>query len=263
MRRQDVQRSRGAGLRRCARAVSLLLVVGGLVAAGASAGSRQTTGKTAQVRIAFTGAGGGRYLDVTRWLREDTRECYARRTADETVRVSWRLTWTATLARTASGYTLRAGKRSAGKVAGRVTGTAVRDSCDAAEEEEPGWAGSDRCSHTLPIQADGRLQLRRSREALRVALRGPTFGSPGRPCELTVRNDQLAAHLELTAADLARLARGATVTSAVGTRHPRRGDTFLETKKCSAFPHIYEGVVYLYDCDDTLIWHGSVAIVPS
>jgi hypothetical protein len=28
----------------------------------------------------------------------------------------------------------------------------------------------------------------------------------------------------------------------------------------SAFPHIYEGVVYLYDCLDTLIWNGRLSI---
>ncbi|MDX6447549.1 MAG: hypothetical protein QOD08_12, partial [Gaiellaceae bacterium] len=30
-----------------------------------------------------------------------------------------------------------------------------------------------------------------------------------------------------------------------------------------AFPHIYEGVVYLYDCDDTLVWKGTVTLRPS
>ncbi len=78
-----------------------MLCVVGLTGLGATAGGAADSGtqRAQLVRVTFTGKGGGRYLDVTRWLRDDTRECYARRTADETVAVSWRLVWTARLAR--------------------------------------------------------------------------------------------------------------------------------------------------------------------
>src|SRR5690348_12436284 len=79
-----------------------LAVLAALVAANGSPASTAAR----SVQITFTGAGGGRYLDVTRWLRDDTRECYARRTADETVSVSWRLGWTGTLVRTSHGLRL-------------------------------------------------------------------------------------------------------------------------------------------------------------
>ena len=36
----------------------------------------------------------------------------------------------------------------------------------------------------------------------------------------------------------------------------------MPARSCSHFPHLYDGVEYLYDCDDTLIWTGSVTIRP-
>jgi hypothetical protein len=213
--------------------------------------------------VTFTGKGGGRYLDVTRWLRDDTRECYARRTADETVAVSWNLVWSARLVRTTHGFALVDVAPKGGTRAGRVNGDSVRDSCDAAEEEEPGWAGSDRCLSALPIRAPGRMSARPARFGIALTLRGPTYGGPGQPCELDVRNDQLAAHFTLSASALAGLAAGRSMAAPVGTAHPRPGDAFAATRNCSAFPHIYEGVVYLYECDDTLIWSGKLSISPA
>src|SRR5947208_16883415 len=88
-------------LRRFALAMLPALAALSLAAgpAGSNAGAR--------LQITFTGAGGGRYLDVTRWLRDDTRDCYARRTADETVSVSWTLRWRGSLVLTSRGYALR------------------------------------------------------------------------------------------------------------------------------------------------------------
>jgi hypothetical protein len=88
------------------------------------------------------------------------------------------------------------------------------------------------------------------------------YGSPPKPCELAVRNDQLAAHVALTPRILARLAAGKAVSVPVGTAHPGPGDSYLARRFCSAFPHIYDGVVYLYDCDDTLAWKGTVTLRP-
>src|SRR5581483_5964391 len=104
------------------------------------------------VTITFTGKGGGRYLDHTRWLREDTRECYASLVADEDLRVQWRLQWRATL----GGLTLRSPATSPSTAAGSVDGSAVRDSCDSADEE-PGWGGTTVCKAALALRGSGGL----------------------------------------------------------------------------------------------------------
>src|SRR5437588_2673589 len=128
-------------------ALALLPALTALSLAAGSAGSNTPT----RVQITFTAAGGGRYLDVTRWLRDDTRDCYARRTADETVSVQWRLSWRASLVRTAHGYVLRDAKMLRPSVAGSVDGKTVRDACDVSDAElDPSWVGSDRCSGPLP-----------------------------------------------------------------------------------------------------------------
>ena len=229
------------------------------LALGAASGSNGAT-SAARVQITFTGAGGGRYLDVTRWLRDDTRDCYARRTADETVSVSWTLGWTGSLVRTSRGYTVRGLTPLARAVKGSIRGVTVRDGCDAADPEvAEGWVGSDKCFGALPVKLDGRASV----AADVLALRGPVYGSPPTPCELAVRNDQLAGHVALPPRLRARLAAGKTVSVPVGTAHPGPGDSYLARRFCSAFPHIYDGVVYLYDCDDTLVWKGTVTLRPS
>src|SRR5436853_632604 len=71
------------------------------------------------------------------------------------------------------------------------------------------------------------------------------------------------AHLALAPHVLARLAAGKAGSIPVATAHPGPGDSYLARRFCSAFPHIYDGVVYLYDCDDTLAWKGTVTLRPS
>jgi hypothetical protein len=241
---------------RVALLVSLLaLTVWPVAGVGGAAGP--VAGKT--VRVVFTGKGGGRYLDHTRWLREDTRLCYASRLADEDLSVSWRLEWTATLVRAAGGYALSKAAMVSSAIAGSVDGTSVRDSCDSADEE-PGWSGETDCRASLGLRSSGSLSARASRGGLRLALRGPVYASPGSPCELDIRNDQLVAGVILAPDLLARIASGRAVTVPVGTRHPGVGVSYKATRSCSHFPHLYDGVVYLYDCDDTLIWSGGLSV---
>ncbi|MDX6493002.1 MAG: hypothetical protein QOH02_937 [Gaiellaceae bacterium] len=230
-----------------------------LVALGLAAASAGST-SSRRVEIVFTANGGGRYLDVTRWLRDDTRDCYARRTADETVAVSWKLTWSGSIVRTSSGYVLQALAPAPMAVKGSVKGLTVRDGCDVGDPEiDANWIGSDRCSGPLPVRLQGRASSARGV----LALRGPIYGTPPTPCELAVRNDQLAAHVALLQPALGRLAAGRAFSVTVGTAHAGPGDHYLARQFCSAFPHIYEGVVYLYDCDDTLVWKGTVTLRPS
>src|SRR5437763_4144964 len=186
--------------RRPALAALFLAAAAALALAAASAGGR-AAGPSA-VRIEFTGKGGGRYLDVTRWLRDDTRECYARRTADETVSVSWRLAWSGSLVRISSGYRLGNLRPAAPAVKGSIRGNTVRDGCDVADPDvDASWIGSDRCFGALPVKLQGGAGV----SAGVLALRGPVYGSPPRPCELSVRNDQLAAHVALPPGTLERL----------------------------------------------------------
>src|SRR3989440_12312191 len=109
-------------------ALALLPALMALSLAAGSAGSNTLT----RVQITFTGAGGGRYLDVTRWLRDDTRDCYARRTADETVSVSWTLRWKGSLVRTSRGYAVSGLAPLRPSVNGSIKGTTARDGCDVA-----------------------------------------------------------------------------------------------------------------------------------
>jgi hypothetical protein len=227
--------------------------------AGAGAGSDVAKART--VQIVFTGKGGGRYLDHTRWLHEVTRQCYASKLADETLSVRWRIEWTARLVPGAKGYVLRAPARRNDAIAGSVEGTAVQDNCDSAEEE-PGWAGTSVCKSDLDLHTNGDLSVRKAAGSVRLELRGPKYKSPGHPCELDIRNDQLVTSVALAPAALARLAGGRAVSVPVGTRHAAPGIEYLPTRNCSHFPHLYDGVEYLYDCDDTLIWNGAVAIKP-
>ncbi len=225
--------------------------------AGAGAGSDVAKART--VQIVFTGKGGGRYLDHTRWLHEVTRQCYASRLADETLSVRWRIEWTARLVPGAKGYVLRAPARRNDAIAGSVDGTAVQDNCDSAEEE-PGWAGTSVCKSDLDLHTNGELSLRRAVGGVRLELRGPKYKSPGHPCELDIRNDQLVTSVALETTALARLAAGRALTIPIGTRHPAAGVAYVPTRNCSHFPHLYDGVEYLYDCEDTLIWNGAVTI---
>jgi hypothetical protein len=235
----------------------VLAVAAALTVAGASNATPAPAGSgSAKVQIEFTGNGGGRYLDITRWLREDTRECYARRTADETVSVSWQIDWTAKLVAKNGRWTLVSPTRKAATVAGSVTGSAVRDSCDSAEQD-PTWNGTSVCGDSLPVDSDGDVDVSPTG---RLHVVGPTYGSPGNGCELEVRNDQLEAHLLAPASLLKLVKTGKRVSVPVGTRHPTPADQYVATQFCSAFPHIYEGVVYLYDCLDTLIWNGRLSI---
>ena len=101
-------------------------------------------------------------------------------------------------------------------------GTAVQDNCDSADEE-PGWAGTSTCESDLELHTNGDISVTRTTRGLRLGLRGPKYKSPGHPCELDIRNDQLVAAVALDASALARLAAGRALSVPVGTRHTAPG----------------------------------------
>jgi hypothetical protein len=217
------------------------------------------------VRVVFTGKGGGRYLDVTRWLEDSTRECYARQTTDETLSVSWTISWNAQLVVRGKHRVLIPGARGNAQVTGGVQGTTVRDYCDEPDDGPgdvgPDWPGTTHCDGPLDVRSDGALLARRAATNRLLFFRAPQFGSPAEPCELRVRNDQLVADVLARQSLLERVATSTgSVAAAVGTRHPAPGVHYQATRTCSEFPHIYDGIVYLYDCEDTLVWSGTVTI---
>jgi hypothetical protein len=244
--------------------LALLVAVGAAALASGATARPTLPDAPGTFRVTFTGSGGGRYLDVTRWLEDSSRECYARKVADETLSVSWTLAWNVTLLQRGAQLELRAAKPVQRVIQGSVQGNAVRDFCDEPEEgpEEVGadWPGTTQCDGPMAIASRGVVSLARGRTTY-LMLRGPQFGSPPKPCELDVRNDQLAAAVPLPARTVRNLAsRGASVTIPVGTKHATPRMTYQATRLCSQFPHIYDGIVYIYDCEDTLAWHGSVTL---
>ena len=176
----------------------------------------------ARSTIVFTGKGGGRYLDHTRWLHEVTRQCYASRLADETLSVRWRIEWTATLVPGAKGYVLRSPARRQRR--DRRLGRRVPPSRTTATRprRSPAGPGRRRARADLDLHTNGELSAEPDRRTgLRLDLRGPKYQSPGHPCELDIRNDQLVAAVALDPAALARLAAGRALTVPVG--HPPPG----------------------------------------
>ena len=138
------------------------------------------------------------------------------------------------------------------------------DFCDEPEQgpEEVGadWPGTTQCDGPMEIVSRGVVSLAKCPNA-NLLLRGPQFGSPPTPCELDVRNDQLATAVPLALRTVRSLAgTGAKVTIPVGTKHPTPRIPYQATRLCSQFPHIYDGIVYLYDCEDTLAWDGTVTL---
>jgi len=246
------------------RVLVAALALAAALALPAGAVSKTAPATTATYRVTFTGSGGGRYLDVTRWLSDNGRECYAKKVADETLDVSWTLAWNVTVVQRGAKTTLRSSTPTQRIVQGSVRGDAVRDFCDEPEEgvEEvgPDWPGTTGCDGPMQIASRGWVAVTQGAKP-HLFLRGPKFGSPPSPCELDVRNDQLEAAVPLQPHASGRLARqGASVTLAVGTRHPSARKSYVPTRLCSHFPHIYDGIVYLYDCEDTLTWDGSVTL---
>ena len=244
--------------------IGLLATAGFFVLPAAATSKPALPAATETIRVTFTGSGGGRYLDVTRWLEDSTRECYARKVADETLSVSWTISWNTTIVQRGQQLELRRATPLERTIDGSVNGTAVRDYCDEPEEgpEEVGadWPGTTVCDGPMGVVSRGVVSLTKG-PSPNLMLRGPVFGSPPSPCELDVRNDQLAAAVPLPSSAVRRLAsRGASVTIPVGTRHPTPRKSYMPTRLCSHFPHIYEGIVYLYDCEDTLTWDGSVTL---
>src|SRR5262249_48372627 len=152
--------------------------------------------------------------------------------------------WTATLVPGSKGYVLRSPARRTDAIKGSVDGSAVQDNCDSADEE-PGWAGTTTCQVGLDLHTNGDLSAARTAAGLRLGLSGPQYESPGKPCELDIRNDQLVAGVTLDPTVLAKISSGRAASFPVGTRHPGAGIQYKATRSCSHFPHIYDGVVYL------------------
>ena len=155
-------------------AASLALLV---LPVGAASESSPATAKPVPVLVVFTGKGGGRYLDVTRWLEEASRECYARQTTDETLAVSWRITWNAQLVTRRGRRELVPRRRTGSMVAGRVQGTTVRDFCDE-PKDGPDDVGPDWPARPTATGRSPSSRADRSRHG-RFSRAGSTSAAPG------------------------------------------------------------------------------------
>ena len=84
-------------------------------------------------------------------------------------------------------------------------------------------------------------------------LHAPLFADPEAPCDTTIRNEELVAHFALPRS-------GRTITAQLGSEHPGPGDSYAPVRLCDELPHIYDGFVWLYSCEDELTWQGTLTI---
>ena len=179
--------------------------------------------------------------------------------------MSWTLGWTVTVVQRGSKTELRSATPTQRVIQGSVRGDAVRDFCDEPDEGlaevGPDWPGTTQC--------DGPMQtclarMGRGHDAARSrtsSCAGRSSAAPrGRAsstCATT--SSKRPSRSSRTRPDASRdRVRASRWRSARATRAPRK--SYVPTRLCSHFPHVYDGIVYLYDCEDTLTWDGSVTL---
>jgi hypothetical protein len=239
---------------RVAATTSLALLA--LAAAAAAFAAKAPT-----YHVAFTGSGTQHHVDIQRYI-EDSGACNARENVDQTATFSWSGAWTGlTTARAgaAAGAPTTAGST--------VAGGDVKDACGLALDAAPAdWPAQSSCNDALQVIAPAAIAIeRRTKTALVLAVSAPTYVVPvASTCNsLNIRGDQLAAHVSVPLAALSKLARGKTVSYAVGTAHPGPGDAYAPKLVCSQPAKPYEGYRIADECLDELSWSGTVTITRS
>jgi len=137
---------------------------------------------SASFRVDFSGSAVQRVVDTQRYVDDHDGSCFAREHIDETAHIVW----------TASAP--KAVQRVNGST---VTGTGVRDSCDAPVEKAPAdWLRQTTCNGRLELVAPPTVAIAKTRKALVLDLAAPQVAAGvGSGCALVVRSDQLVAHL--------------------------------------------------------------------
>jgi hypothetical protein len=229
----------------------VVLLVGAALALGASSGKRPT------YRIEFVGSGTQHRVDVQSYVLDDG-SCNARQSIDQTANFLWTSSW--------SGFTMRAPGEPAGEpgVAGStIQGTDVKDACgQPPETAPPDWIASSSCNEDLTTAASVDVRVAsRTRRALVVAVTAPVFAVPVTSnCSLTIRMDQLVAHISVPIAKLTTLARKKSLVFPVGTAHPGSGDYYAPSLDCSHAAKPYEGFRVVDSCRDEITWSGTVTV---
>jgi hypothetical protein len=225
----------------------LLVAAAAALCAWPAAGAGDVGAANARtVHIVFTGKGGGRYFDHTRWLHEVTRECYASRLADELLSVQWRIEWTAMLVPGSTGYVLRSPARLGDVIRGSVEGTAVRTAAILRTER----LGGDDVGPTSPRTAASRLGRQRVCSSVCAAAPGPASRATDigmiswRREWLSIRVDQ--------AASVGR-------SFPAGTRHTARGSSTRRHGAAHTSPHLRQRRPATSDLNDTDL-NGAVSV---
>ncbi len=240
----------------CAVRIAALVLAFVMVAAiGARAGAT-----TAPVRLQVTFAGTAReqFNDVERWTSLSSNQCVLRRARDEATTLTWSLAW-----RGAPGARVVAAAPPSSQ--GNVAGTEVRDSCDIAPADLPAdapqdWLTTLQCNDPLQPDGGGALTLTRRAGTVIVQVATPGYAvSPDAQCTAEPRADQLHARLPLKLNDLARLARGASRTYAVGSSVTRFG-AYTPQQNCMHAAKPYDGYRSFDQCQDLLTWSGTLRV---
>ena len=156
-------------------------------------------------------------------------------------------------------------------VQGSVVGTAVRDFCDEPEEglAEVGadWPGTTQCDGPDGVARAAVRSLAEARASAHHAhASGPDVRQPAasRASSSSATTSSPRRSRRSHRPTISRAPGGRTVLDADRDAAPdRRGSPYEATRTCSQFPHVYDGIVYLYDCEDTLAWNGTLTLTPS
>jgi hypothetical protein len=239
------------------RVAALVLAVALVAGLGAGANAAGTAPQL-RLQVTFTGTAQGHFTDVERWQSLASSQCVLRRSRDETIGVSWSLSW-----RGAPG--VRATLASPPTSQGAVAGTEVRDSCDIAPADLPSdapqdWLASVTCNDPLEAGGSGLLTLARRATQIVVGVTTPEFAvSPDAACTASPRSDQLRARVPISVASLASLKRGASKSFNVGSSLTRFG-SYVPQFNCMHAAKPYDGYRSFDQCLDLLTWSGTLRV---
>lgn len=222
-----------------------------LAAASASAKSAPT------YSITFTGSGTEHQLDQQQNV-QDSGLCDSAENVDVTAELTWRTTFAGVRASSRLPFSAPA------SIAGsKFAGTHVKDACGLPLDQAPaGWVSQASCSADLVPAGPPSLTIEQLNKAtLLVGVTAPPLATPvGQDCSINPRNDQLTAHVAVATKKLTGLARGASLTFAVGTTSGSVHDVYRPSNDCSQPTKPYEGYRTEDHCRDDLSWSGTVTV---
>lgn len=231
--------------------VVVLAVLALLAAASASARTAPT------FSVTFVGTGTEHQLDEQQNI-QDSGLCDSAERVDVTASLSWQTTWTGV--RTGTRSPLYGPSQIGGS---RIAGTHVKDACGLPLEQAPaGWASQASCAAELVSAGPPTLSVGQvNASTLLVEVNAPPMAMPvGQACSLNPRMDQLVAHVAVPVKKLNALARGKSLSFAVGISSGSPHDVYRPSDNCSQPTKPYDGYRTEDHCRDDLSWSGTVTI---